>query len=69
MDQLQIKGFEPIARWEINETTSSFLDKQVQVVNSQRGQLLVRSLEVKQQSTEGNENGPKNPLVSLCSIT
>lgn len=32
----------------------SFLDQEVDVIDAQRSQLLVRALEVKQESTKGN---------------
>lgn len=42
----------------IKEAILSFLQKQVHVVNSERGKLLVRSLKVKQESTKGDKNSP-----------
>lgn len=43
---------------------SLFLQEQIHVVDPQGGQLLVRTFEVKQKSTERDENGPRHDLVS-----
>lgn len=45
---------------------SLFLEKQVHVIYTQRCELLVGTLKVKQQTAEGNENRPVPPYISTC---